>query len=411
MSGEVSLFWVITMRPNEDKRVLTVSELTSRIKVTLEDSFPQVWIQGEISNAKLHTSGHFYFTLKDERAQIAAVMWRNRVAALLFKPQDGMNVIARGSITVYPLRGNYQLDVLQLQPLGVGELQLAFERLKKKLAAEGLFDPAHKKPIPPFPERIGVITSETGAALQDIRSVLARRFPSVEVIVYPVRVQGAGAAEEIAEAIGAMNRYGRLDVLIVGRGGGSLEDLWAFNEEIVARAIYASNIPIISAVGHEIDLSIADFVADVRAATPSAAAELAVRDRSELLDILRNLCYTMRQAMEDRISTWRDRIQTLVGSYSFNRPHDLLRESAQRVDELERSLSRVMTRCVERYAMRQHSVQQRLEALSPVRVLQRGYALVRKENVIVTSARRLHEGDRAEIQFHDGTVPTRVEKP
>lgn len=398
------------MQPLDDKRVLTVSEITGQIKFALESSFPQVWIQGEISNAKFHSSGHFYFTLKDEGAQISAVMWRTRVANLLFKPADGMNVIARGSITVYPPRGNYQIDVVQLQPLGIGELQLAFERLKRKLEAEGLFDPAHKKPIPEFPERIGIVTSDTGAALQDIRSVLSRRFPSLEVIVYPVRVQGAGAADEIAEAIRELNRYGEIDVMIVGRGGGSLEDLWAFNEEVVARAIYASRIPVVSAVGHEIDFSIADFVADVRAATPSAAAELVVRDRTELLDILRNMCYTMRQAVEDRINGYRDRILSLLGSYAFNRPRDLLRQFAQRVDELERSLLLNMTHLHERLMSRHRAAELRLEALSPVRVLERGYAIVRKDRNVVTSAHHLREGERADIQFHDGEVPTRVEK-
>jgi exodeoxyribonuclease VII large subunit len=411
MSAELCLFCSDAMQPLEEKRVLTVYEITSRIKLALESSFPQVWIQGEISNAKLHSSGHFYFTLKDEHAQISAVMWRSRVANLLFTPEDGMNVIARGSITVYPPRGNYQIDVIQLQPLGVGELQLAFERLKKKLEAEGLFDPNHKKPLPEFPERIGIVTSETGAALQDIRSVLARRFPSLDVIVYPVRVQGAGAADEIAEAIREFNRYGEIDVMIVGRGGGSLEDLWAFNEEVVARAIYASKIPIISAVGHEIDFSIADFVADVRAATPSAAAELVVRDRTELLDILRNMCYTMRQAVENQIDGFRDRIRSLLGSYSFNRPRDLLRQFAQRVDELERSLLLRMTHLHERLVSRHRAAELRLEALNPARVLERGYAIVWKDHEAVTSARRLQEGDRAKIQFHDGTIPARVEKP
>lgn len=246
------------------KNVLTVTELTKQIKLSLETSFSRIWVQGEISNFKQHTSGHLYFTLKDEGAQLSAVMWRSRVPYLTFPVEDGMKVIARGSITVYPPRGNYQIDIEQMQPVGLGELQVALERLKQKLAKEGLFDSAHKKPIPEFPECIGIITSETGAALQDIRSVLSRRHPSVGVILIPVHVQGVGAAEEIADAIGRMNRYGNVDVLIVGRGGGSLEDLWAFNEEIVARAIYASKIPIISAVGHEIDFSIADFVADLR---------------------------------------------------------------------------------------------------------------------------------------------------
>ena len=398
------------MKSNDEKKIFSVTQVTSLIKATLEGSFPQVWVQGEISNAKLHSSGHFYFTLKDEGAQISGVMWRSRVSSLLFKPEDGMKVIARGSITVYPPRGNYQIDVAQLQPLGVGELQLAFERLKKKLQAEGLFEESRKKPIPEYPERIGVITSPTGAALQDIRSVLSRRFPAIEVVLLPVRVQGAGAAEEIAEAIREMNRYGEIDVVIVGRGGGSLEDLWAFNEEVVARAMFESKIPIVSAVGHEVDFSIADFVADLRAPTPSAAAELVVRDRAELLDILRNLRYTMHQSVEELTTSLRDRILHLLSSYSFNKPRDLIRQSAQRVDELERNLHLAISHLQTIADGHHRALSQRLNALSPEGVLLRGYTIVRKDGMVVTTSTSLREGDRASIQFHDGDVTTRVEK-
>ena len=393
-----------------EKNVLTISELTRQIKLSLETSFPRVWVEGEISNFKQHTSGHLYFTLKDEGAQLSAVMWRSRVPYLTFLPEDGMKIIARGSITVYPPRGNYQIDVEQIQPLGIGELQVAFERLKHKLAAEGLFDPTHKKLIPEFPECIGIVTSETGAALQDIRSVLSRRHPSVEVILAPVRVQGAGAAEEIAEAINQMNRYGHIDVLIVGRGGGSLEDLWAFNEEVVARAIYASKIPIISAVGHEIDFSIADFVADLRAPTPSAAAELVVRDRTELLEEVGNLCYTIRGTLDNRLSDFREQVGSLVKSYSFNRPRDLVREYSQRMDELDRSLGVSFAHVGRVVHQRFDSLQHQLQALNPQGVLQRGYAIIRKERQIVSNARSLHRGDEADIHFHDGTVGVKVEK-
>ncbi len=393
-----------------EKNVVTITELTRQIKQSLETSFPRVWVEGEISNFKQHTSGHLYFTLKDEGAQLSAVMWRSRVANLTFLPEDGMKVIARGSITVYPPRGNYQIDVEQIQPVGIGELQLAFERLKKKLAAEGLFDPAHKKPIPEFPECIGIITSETGAALQDIRSVLSRRHPSVEVILASVRVQGVSAAEEVAEAIEQMNRYGGIDVLIVGRGGGSLEDLWAFNEEKVARAIYASKIPIVSAVGHEIDFSIADFVADLRAPTPSAAAELIVRDRTELLEDIGNLCYTMRGAIDTQMLSFRERIASLLTSYSFNRPRDLVREFSQRVDEIDRSLSVSFNHIARTTHQRYDSLRYHLQALNPQGVLKRGYSIVRKEGRIVSSARLLHRGDEAAIQFHDGTIDVHVEK-
>ncbi len=393
-----------------EKTVLTISDITRQIKQSLETSFPRIWIQGEISNFKQHTSGHLYFTLKDEGAQLSAVMWRSRVANLTLVPEDGMKVIARGSITVYPPRGNYQIDCDQIQPVGIGELQLAFERLKKKLAAEGLFDPEHKKPIPEYPGRIGIVTSQTGAALQDIRSVLLRRFPSVEVILVPVRVQGIGAAEEIAAAVNDLNRYGKVDVMIVGRGGGSLEDLWAFNEEVVARAIYDSRIPVISAVGHEIDFSIADFVADLRAPTPSAAAELAVKDRSELIEVLRNMWYTIHRNIEDRVSSLRDSVAGFVTSYAFNRPKDLLRESSQRVDDLERGLLVASSHLLQLAERNQRALGQRLEALSPKSVLMRGYTIVRKKGEIVVSSDDLDKGDVATLQFHDGTVTTRVEQ-
>ncbi len=393
-----------------EKSVITISELTRQIKVSLETNFPRVWVEGEISNFKQHTSGHLYFTLKDEGAQLSAVMWRSRVPYLTFSPKDGMKVIARGSITVYPPRGNYQIDVEQIQSVGIGELQIAFEHLKQKLAAEGLFESTHKKPIPEFPECIGLITSETGAALQDIRSVLSRRHPSVEVLLAPVRVQGAGAAVEIAEAIKEMNRFGNVDVLIVGRGGGSMEDLWAFNEEVVARAIYASKIPIISAVGHEIDFSIADFVADLRAPTPSAAAELVVRDRAELLEEISNMCYTMRGALDSRLSGFREQVGSLVTSYSFNRPRDMVREYSQSVDELDHNLGVSFTHIAQVFRQRYNSLRYQLQALNPHGVLKRGYAIVRKGRRIVSTARSLHSGDEAALQFHDGNVDVKVER-
>jgi exodeoxyribonuclease VII large subunit len=392
------------------REVLTVSQVTNLIKLRLESEFPQVWVQGEISNFKRHSSGHLYFTLKDQGAQLSAVMWRSRAASMMVGPEDGMKVIARGSITVYPPRGNYQIDVVQLQPVGIGELQLAFERLKKKLAAEGLFDEARKRPIPRYPERIGIVTSVTGAALHDVHSVLERRFPALEVILYPVRVQGVEAAGEIAAAIKEMNRYGNIDVMIVGRGGGSLEDLWAFNEEVVARAIAASRIPIISAVGHEVDFSIGDFVADLRAPTPSAAAELIVPDRFELVDNLRNICYTMRQIIEERATRLKERVASLVESYSFNKPKDLLRQHAQRVDEIERGLTLAFSHLYQLSRERHLALDRRVASLNPRQVLKRGYAMVLKDDAIVTGAKGLGVGDRATMRFHDGDVPARVER-
>ncbi|TAK53209.1 MAG: exodeoxyribonuclease VII large subunit, partial [Bacteroidetes bacterium] len=360
---------------NTEHNIISVSDLTRRIKSVLETDFTNVAISGEISNFKRHSSGHLYFTLKDQSAQISGVLWRGRAAYLSFTPQDGMKVIARGNVTVYEPRGQYQLDVISLQPLGVGELQLAFERLKQKLAAEGLFDEERKRPLPQYPERIGIVTSPTGAAIQDMLNIISRRYPVAEVILYPVNVQGAGAAAEIAEAVEDFNSYGSIDVLIVGRGGGSLEDLWAFNEEIVARAIFASEIPVVSAVGHEIDFTIADFVADLRAPTPSAAAELVVPNVTDIIENLHNYCYNLEEIVKERISSHRETIESLLGSYAFNRPIDLLRQYSQRADELRGTLERVT---VHRFAMlEQHfqSLQHRIASLDPRQVLKRGYSI------------------------------------
>ena len=389
---------------------LSVSQLTSLIKQSLEGTFPRRWVEGEISNSRLHSSGHFYFTLKDEGAQISGVMWKSRVAALSFTPEDGMKVQVRGAITVYPPRGNYQIDASAIQPLGVGELQIAFDRLRQKLKAEGLFDAARKRPLPVFPEKIGLVTSPTGAAIQDIRSVLGRRFPLVEVVLAPVRVQGPGAAEEIARAIRELNEYGNLDLMIVARGGGSLEDLWAFNEEIVARAIYASRIPVVSAVGHEIDFSIADFVADLRAPTPSAAAEIVVPDRVELLENLRNLWYTLDRSVRVKVSDAQVRINGLLSSYSFNKPRDMLRQYIQRVDEFERSLAVTARHMFDRAQQHHLSLLQRLESLSPRNVLSRGYAIVHRGDRIVSRSVHLSAGDHTLVEFQDGTVPMKVEQ-
>jgi exodeoxyribonuclease VII large subunit len=389
---------------------LSVSEITRRIRGVLEMGFSDIAVQGEISNFKLHSSGHFYFTLRDEGAQIAAVMWRSRNAGAYFTPQDGMKVIARGNISVYEQRGQYQIDVVKLEPLGVGELQVAFERLKRKLAADGLFDQARKRELPEFPDRIGIVTSPTGAAIQDMLNVLSRRFPAVEVVLYPVRVQGASAAEEIAEAIKDFNEFGDVDLLVVGRGGGSLEDLWAFNEEVVARAIYESAIPIVSAVGHEVDFTIADFVADLRAPTPSAAAELIVRDQAEVVDILRSFSYTAHQSLEDKIASGRDNIASLLGSYSFNRPFDIMREFSQRLDDLDRTLDRLTSHRLALSINHIHSLEHRILALDPNAVLRRGYTMVRRNGKYVGTVTVLTSGDRVDLRFHDGEAPAIIEE-
>ena len=390
------------------KNIISVSEITHRIKLVLEEGFADLWVEGEISNFKRHSSGHIYFTLKDESAQIQAVMWRGRARSLFFTPQDGMKVIAHGSISLYEVRGQYQINVAQLQPLGVGELQVAFEKLKRKLETEGLFDAAHKRPLPAFPERIGIVTSSTGAAIRDIFTVISRRFPAVELILIPVHVQGSEAAGEIASAIQEFNEYGSVDVLIVGRGGGSLEDLWAFNEEIVARAIYNSKIPVVSAVGHEIDFTIADFVADLRAPTPSVAAELIVRDRTEILDNVHGFIYTAQRNLESIIENSRGQVKNLVQSYALKRPMDQLRQFSQRVDELERSLHRDIGHAFLLLQRNRENLHQRLFALNPQAVLKRGYTIVERDGHLIGSAKKLRSGDDIALRFHDGSVPTIV---
>jgi exodeoxyribonuclease VII large subunit len=389
--------------PNEI-RIQTVSEVTRRIKQILEGSFPSVTVQGEISNFKRHTSGHLYFTLKDESAQISCVMWRSRAAGLAFTPDDGMKVIVTGRVTVYEVRGNYQIDASSIRPLGVGELQIAFERLKQKLAAEGLFDQDRKKPLPQYPERIGIVTSPTGAALQDMLKIFRRRYPCLTVILDPVRVQGAGAAEEIARAIGEFNEFGDVELIIAGRGGGSLEDLWAFNEEVVARAIASSAIPVVSAVGHEVDFTIADFVADLRAPTPSAAAEMVVPDRLTLLDILRNNSYTMHEKIAHTLEGHRKNILHLLKSYALNRPVDLFRQFSQRLDELTKSMNLSSAHAAEMARVHAASLFQRLNSLDPDRVLRRGYTIVSRDGRIIGSRALVRPHDELDIRFHDGTV-------
>jgi exodeoxyribonuclease VII large subunit len=391
-----------------DTNVYTVSEITREIKQHLESEFPSVAIQGELSNFKAHTSGHLYFTLKDGSAQISGVMWRSRAANLSFVPQDGMKVIVSGKIAVYEVRGVYQVDAWSLRPLGVGELQAAFERLKQRLAAEGLFDVSRKRPLPAYPQRIGIVTSPTGAALHDMVTIVKRRFPCVEIIFCPVKVQGVGAAEEIARAIQDLNELGEVDVMIVGRGGGSMEDLWAFNEEVVARAIARSGVPVVSAVGHEVDFTIADFVADLRAPTPSAAAELVVQDARSILDLLRNNWYTMQNLLDEQLNRRRTSIAHLLKSYSFNRPIDLLQQCSQRFDELARSLSLSGSHKLAMTSARAQSLHQRLNALDPQLALKRGYAIVYKEGSIVMSTQQVQAEDQVDIRFHDGTVRSTI---
>ena len=389
-----------------DENIYSVTELTREIKLLLETSIPVVWLEGEISNFKLHSSGHIYFSLKDSGAQIPCVFWRGRNQALRFTPEDGMKVIAQGRVTVYEKRGSYQFDLIKMQPAGVGELQLALEQLKKKLLEEGLFDEEHKQSLPAFPDRIGIVTSPTGAAIQDLLNILNRRFPGVEIILNPVKVQGDGAAQEIAQAIDEFNEYGEVDVLIVGRGGGSLEDLWAFNEEVVARAIFRSKIPVVSAVGHEVDFSISDFTADLRAPTPSAAAELVVPDGQELSDKILMLLKKTYTNVAGRIQINQEKIRNIVNSYSFRRPPDLVRQYQQQLDELTRTLSRVQTHRLELLNEKLDSASQKLSALAPTSILKRGYSICYRaeDGTVVTQANRLKQSDKIKVKFFAGAI-------
>ena len=393
-------------------KVYSVGELTRTIKGLLEDYIPSSWVEGEISDYTRHRSGHHYFTLKDAESVLPCVMWRGKTSALSFSPQPGMKIQVFGRVTVFEKGGRYQFEAWEMQLSGEGELMAAFERLKQKLAEEGLFDPAHKKPIPKYPQRIGLVTSDTGAAIRDLVTVAQRRNPGVELILIPVRVQGEGAAKEIASAIESFNRYGEVDVIIIGRGGGSLEDLWPFNEEIVARAVFASELPIISAVGHEIDFSISDLTADLRAPTPSAAAELAVPDANELLRGLENSRLRMVSAVQNRMQSIREKLDWAQRSKAFNRPVELLKEYQQRLDEDRRRMETAVLSGMERRTSALKSLQSSLKALNPNSVLQRGYSVVRKipEEMVVSDAGILQKNDRLSITFARGSAVTKVEK-
>jgi exodeoxyribonuclease VII large subunit len=392
-----------------NKHVYSVSSLTQEIKTLLETSFPRLWVEGEISNYKAHSSGHIYFTLKDENAQIRCAMWRFKAGELLFRLEDGLKVVAEADLQVYEKSGSYQLIIQQMQPAGIGALQLAFEQLKKRLHAEGLFDENHKKTLPEFPERIGVITSPTGAAVRDIISVIGRRFPAAQIILYPVRVQGEGAAEEISRAIQDFNEYREIDVLIVGRGGGSLEDLWAFNEEKVARAIYSSQIPIISAVGHEVDFSISDFVADRRAATPSAAAEIVVPDRKELSGVLIYFQEKMIHNILQLIKNYRNQLQNLKKSYAFRRPEDLIFQKMQRLDEISRLLVSEISHMLTLQQQNLTSRQQQLHNLNPIEILRRGYSICYKDGQVIKDVRQLQMLDLVQIKLSKGQFLSQVQ--
>jgi len=447
----------------------SVSSLTRRIRMLLEGTFEQVWVEGEISNFKAHSSGHYYFTLKDDQSQIPAVMFRNSNWKLKFTPENGMKVTVTGSIQIYEPQGKYQIVCETMEPSGIGGLQMAFEQLKKKLGAEGLFDEARKKALPVFPRTIGVVTSPTGAAIRDIIDILFRRFPACRLVVIPVPVQGNTAAEKIAQAINQCNEINsaldpgqkkerlQFDVLIVGRGGGSMEDLWAFNEEVVARAIAASTIPIISAVGHEIDWTIADMTADRRAPTPSAAAEIVIQPRDYWLTRITENSRRINSVMDRVLGAYRQRLSGAITHYAFKEPVRMIDIFRQQVDEHISSLNRLtserqrdiserlnrsryvlrtagslfssqVTRCSEVLSLRrkmldtafnaklnrkqtalEHCLEQ-LEVLGPVSVIRRGYTITRRKKTgePLLSVSAITPGEEIKTEFSDGTIVSTV---
>ena len=415
----------------DNRKIYQVSEITRRIKLTLEDEFGILWVEGELSNVKRYPSGHVYATLKDEDAQISAVLFKGNQRGIQFDVKDGLKVRAQGQISVYAPRGQYQLIIRKLEEAGKGDLQKAFEELKKRLSEEGLFDPERKQAVPVLPQHIGVVTSPAGAAIRDILNVLTRRFPNVHLQLAPVQVQGEAAAGQIAAAIDLFNERGGIDVLIVGRGGGSLEDLWPFNEEIVARAVARSDIPIISAVGHEIDFTISDFVADLRAPTPSAAAELVVGQKEAFEEAIRYRAKQLARALEANLLAVRNRFTSASRSYVFREPAHLIGKYRQRIEsrytamryrledesrKRQQVLDELGLRLTHRTEVWANTCGQDLErlasqlrALSPSAVLERGYSVTRdRDGNIIRTVDQVEVGEPVKTQLARGTLESEI---
>lgn len=389
---------------NEEKQIFTVSELTQSIKFVLESAFDNISVEGEISNFKSHISGHWYFNLKDENAVINCTMWRGFNNYVFFTPQDGMKIVVTGKLTVYPPRGSYQIDVRSMKPAGEGELQAAFERLKQKLKSEGLFDVERKRAIPFFPNKIGIVTAIDGAAIRDMISVAERRFPIVELVIMPTKVQGSGAAEDIVDSLNKLNKIKDIDVIILARGGGSIEDLWAFNEEIVARAIYKSRIPVITGIGHEIDFTIADFVSDLRAPTPSVAMELATPDSQELKNAINFAVEKMEESIIEKIQEYRQRIDDVIESYMFRYPLEKVRNFYQKIDNLFYKISQQIDKKIllaEKQTQKYFSI---INSYDIEKTLKKGFALIRQDDKFVTRKQIYLSSKPVIIKFYDGEV-------
>jgi len=398
--------------PGGKEAPLSIAELTRQVKAILESNLPPMWVEGELSNFRPYSSGHCYFTLKDAQSQLSGVLFRNAAESLRFAPQDGMKVLAFGRVRVYEPRGQYQFVAERLEPVGLGALAAQLEALKAKLAAEGLFDEARKRPLPNFPRRIALVTSPSGAAVRDLFKVILSRWPKLEIVLAPVRVQGDGAAAEIARAITLINKLQCADVMIVGRGGGSIEDLWAFNEEPVVRAIAASKIPTISAVGHEIDYTLADLAADVRAATPSHAGELVIPELAAVEARLADLERALPVALLGRVELARSRLERIASSYALRRPEERLAQLRQQLDDLQERLLPLPERAVSRAHERFMALGARLDALSPLRVLERGYSVTHRERdgAVIKEASDVKPGERIVTRLHKGKLIARVEE-
>lgn len=393
------------------QNVLSITQVNEYIRAQMDRDalLNAVAVRGEISNYKMYPSGHHYFTLKDESSALKCVMFKGNAVRLRFRPENGMKVIAMGKISVFPRDGAYQLYCTAMAMDGVGDLYAAFEQLKAKLAAAGLFDPAHKKPIPKFPGTIGIVTSSAGAALHDMLRILKKRYPLSHVVLLPVRVQGVEAPGEIAAAVQYANRFRLADLLIVGRGGGSIEDLWAFNDERVAYAIYQSDIPVISAVGHEPDVTISDFVADLRAATPSNAAELAVPDQDALRQQLDSMCAAMAAALDRQLISARRHLNVLSASPALQSPTGYLEQKRQNLERLQERLVAAQTRSLDRRKQSFIGLTAKLDAMSPLKVLARGYAMTQAEDgAVIRSVRQVNTGDQIQISLSDGRIAASV---
>ncbi|MDR3257123.1 MAG: exodeoxyribonuclease VII large subunit [Endomicrobium sp.] len=391
---------------NDGRLIYTVSQISNEIKLILEDSYPAIWMQGEISNFKLYSSGHMYFSIKDANAQIKGVMFQGANIGLTFVPEDGINVLVYGRISSYPKYGDYQVIVNYMEQYGKGELYEAYEKLKKKLEAEGLFDASAKKTIPDVINRIGIITSQDGAALHDILKVIDNLNANVEVLIYPVRVQGKEAENEIPQAIRYLNEYHKnLDVLLVGRGGGSIEDLWAFNTENVARAIFGSEIPVVSCVGHEIDFTIADFVADMRSPTPSAAAEMVLRSRKDIENRIEQLKESLEDAINFIFDDCSEKLNRLMSSRTLTKPYLIYEDKISYVDELNNRLLKNADRVVESKSEKLKNISHKLDIVSPLSVLKRGFSVCfDSNNKVVKDSKDVNIGDSVNIRLLQGSL-------